>query len=465
VDVGVDRARNPAETLGANALSPRVDNRNRVEGEEAVPHVVWQESLSRLKGRLSATELGCWVQAIHPVAIRDRRLYGEVPSVMHLEQIRNRLQRNIAAVLEELLGPGAELVLSVNRLRVQAIVEPRLAADGATRRYSFESFVVGESNSLAHASAREVVDRLGVTYNPLFLYGGVGLGKTHLANAVAQSLCKRPQLRIALLSAEAFANDLIRALFSGAIDAFRVRVRQLDVLIVDDVQFLAGKERMQEEFFHTFNALHAAGKQIVLASDQAPRSISNLEERLQSRFESGLTAEIRVPDAVLRLAILATKAKEVCFDLPLEVAQWVASKIVSSVRELEGALHRLIAACRCSRRSLDVGFAKEILRPILRNPPARTIDQVQQLVAEHFHLKQEDLVHRGRRNRVRLPRQVAMYLSRKGTKATYEEIAAGFGGRDHSTIMYAVKCVEARRHEEPEFAALVDELAEKLTVG
>src|SRR5262249_53996138 len=159
------------ETLGAKALSPRVDKRSRAEGEDAVPHAVWQESLNRLKGALSATELGCWVQAIHPVAIRDRRLYGEVPSVMHLEQIRNRLHRNIAAVLEELLGPGAELVLSVNRLRAQPVVEPTLATDGSTRSYSFESFVVGESNSLAHGSAREVVARPGVTYNPLFLYG------------------------------------------------------------------------------------------------------------------------------------------------------------------------------------------------------------------------------------------------------------------------------------------------------
>jgi len=427
-----------------------------------VPQVLWQQTLSQLKGRLSATELGCWVQAIHPVEIRERRLYGEVPSVMHLEQIRNRLQGEIAGVLEELLGSGAELVLSVNRLRVQPVVDPRPAAAEATSRYGFESFVIGESNSLAHASAREVANHPGVTYNPLFLYGGVGLGKTHLATAIAQSLAKRPRLRIAMLSAEAFANDLIRALLTGAIDAFRVRVRRLDVLIVDDIQFLAGKERMQEEFFHTFNALHAAGKQIVLVSDQAPRSISNLEERLQSRFESGLTTEIRIPEAPLRLAILASKAKGLGFDLSLEVAQWVASRVVSSVRELEGALHRLVAACRCSRRSLDVGFAREVLRPILRTPPARTVEQVQRIVAERFQLRVEDLVHRARTTRIRLPRQVAMYLARKGTKATYEEIAAGFGGRDHSTIMHAVKCVEARRHEEPEFAVLVDQLAEKL---
>ncbi|HSD10630.1 MAG TPA: chromosomal replication initiator protein DnaA [Candidatus Binatia bacterium] len=430
-----------------------------------MPQSVWEQSLSRLKGRLSPTELGCWVQAIHPVEIRDRRFYGEVPSEMHLEQIRHRLQREIAAVLQELLGSGAELVLSVNRLRRQPVAEQRPVTGGSTSRYSFETFVVGESNSLAHASAREVVDHPGVVYNPLFLYGRVGLGKTHLASAVAHSIGKGARLRVALLSAEAFANDLIRALLSGAIDAFRVRVRQLDALIVDDIQFLAGKERMQEEFFHTFNALHATGKQIVLVSDQPPRSISNLEERLQSRFESGVTAEIRAPDAPLRLAILASKAKGLGLDLPLEVAQWVASKVVSSVRELEGALHRLVAAWRCSRRSLDIAFAKEVLRPILRTPPARTVEQVQRLVAERFQLKPEDLVRRGRTSRVRLPRQVAMYLARRGTKATYAEIAAGFGGRDHSTIMHAVKCVEARRHEEPEFATLVDQLAEKLGTG
>jgi chromosomal replication initiator protein len=430
-----------------------------------VPQLVWQQSLSRLKGRLSETELGCWVQAIHPVAVRDRRLYGEVPSEMHLEQIRSRAQREIAAVLQEVLGSGAELVLSVNRLRRPTANEPKTAAPGSAQRYTFESFVVGESNLLAHASARQVVDRPGVGYNPLFLFGRVGLGKTHLVSAVAQCLGKGARLRVALLSAEAFANDLIRALFGGGIDAFRARLRQLDALIVDDIQFLAGKERMQEEFFHTFNALHAAGKQIVLAGDQPPRSISNLEERLQSRFESGVTAEIRAPEAPLRLAILVSKARGLDFDLPLEVAEWVASKVVSSVRELEGALHRLIAASRCSGRPLDVGFAKEVLRPVLRAPRPRTVAQVQSLVAERFRLKPEDLVGRGRASRVRLPRQVAMYLARRGTGSTYAEIASGFGGRDHSTIMHAVKCVETRCHDEPEFAALVDQLAEKLAVG
>ena len=234
------------------------------------------------------------------------------------------------------------------------------------------------------------------------------------------------------------------------------------MLIVDDIQFLAGKERMQEEFFHTFNSLHAAGKQIVLASDQAPRSIPHLEERLQNRFESGLIAEIRAPETALRLAIIAQKAKLLGLDLPLEVAQWVAGRIVTSVRELEGALHRLVAACRWSHRSLDLGFAKEVLRPILRTAPPRTLEQVQRVVAERFSIGVEDLVHRARVSRLRVPRQVAMYLSRKRTNATYAEIAASFSGRDHSTILHAVKRVEARRREDAEFATLVDGLAEKL---
>ena len=428
-----------------------------------MPHVVWQESLSRLKGRVSASELGCWLESIHPVELRERCLYGEVPSAMHLEQIRARLQGPIAGVLAEVLGPGAELVLCVNKQcqRANDVAPP--APRACASAYSFASFVVGESNAFAHAAARDVAGRPGVVYNPLFLYGGVGLGKTHLASAVAESLDKGSRRRVSLLSAEAFANDLIRSLLGGSIEGFRARVRQLDVLVVDDIQFLAGKERMQEEFLHTFNTLRGGGKQIVLVSDQAPRSIANLEERLQSRFESGLIAEIRAPEAALRLAILEQKSRGLGFDLPIEVAQWVAGKIVDSVRELEGALHRLVAACHWSRRALDLGFAKEVLRPILRTAPPRTLEDVQRIVAERFAIEADDLVRRGRAARLRVPRQVAMYLARKGTNATYAEIAASFGGRDHSTVLHAVKRVEARRGHDTEFATLVDGLADKLS--
>lgn len=437
-----------------------ISNSSR-EGEVELQNL-WQQGLGKLAGRLSPTDLGCWVQAIRPVELRDGRFYGEVPSVMHLEQIRARYHGEIQSVLAELFGPGMEIVLSVNKNLCSAATEAKAAPVGSAGRYTFESFVVGASNSLAHASALQVTEQPGALHNPLFLHGRVGLGKTHLASAIAHRLERRGGRRIVLLSAEAFANDLIRALTTSAMDGFRGRMRRLDALVVDDVQFLAGKERMQEEFFHTFNALHAAGKQIVLASDQAPRSIPDLERRLQSRFESGLTAELKVPDAPLRLAILAQKAKLLDFDLPLDVAQWVANKVVSSVRELEGALHRLVAACRWSRRSPDLGFAIEVLRPIVRTVPPPTLEQVQRVVADGFRVHADELVRRGRAFRLRVPRQVAMYLTRKETHATYAEIAAGFGGRDHSTVMHAVRSIERRRQLEPEFATLVDQLAEKL---
>ena len=422
---------------------------------------LWERSLDKLKERVSTTDLGCWVQSIHPVEMRDGRLHVEVPSTLHVDQLRARLSAEISGTLTELVGSPIELVLAVNKQRSRVSEEPRAPRPGAAD-YTFDNFVVGTSNTLAHRAAVEAAERPGREFNPLFLYGGVGLGKTHLATAIANHLRHQPHRRVALLSAEAFANDLIRALLTNGLEPLRARLRQLDVLIVDDIQFLAGKERMQEEFFHTFNALHAAGKQIVLASDQPPRAIPELEQRLQSRFESGLTAEIRPPEATLRLAILLQKAKALGVDLPLEVANWMSSRIVASVRELEGALHRLLAACRWGKRSPDVELASEVLRPLLRAAPPRTMEQVQRLVADRFQLRPDELVRRGRTGRLRIPRQIAMYLARKGTNATYAEIAAGFGGRDHSTVMHAVRCVEVRCQSEPEFATLVGGLAAKL---
>jgi len=421
---------------------------------------LWEQSIGKLKDRVSPTDLACWVRSIHPVELRDGRLHGEVPSTMHVDQLRARLNREISGALSELVGSHVEIVLAVNKARSNVATEPRRESRGAAG-YTFDNFVVGASNQLAHGAALEAAERPGHAFNPLFLYGGVGLGKTHLATAIANHL-RGSHRRVALLSAEAFANDLIRALLTNGLEALRARIRQLDVLIVDDVQFLAGKERMQEEFFHTFNSLHAAGKQIVLASDQPPRAIPELEQRLQSRFESGLTAEIRPPEPALRLAILLAKAKALGTELPFEVAQWMASRIAASVRELEGALHRLLAACRWGQRSPDVALANEILRPLLKAVPQPTVESVQRVVAESFRLRPDELSRRGRTGRLRIPRQIAMYLARKGTNATYAEIAAGFGGRDHSTVMHAVRSVEVRREAEPDFAVLVDGLAAKL---
>ncbi|MGH7897322.1 MAG: chromosomal replication initiator protein DnaA [Candidatus Binatia bacterium] len=421
----------------------------------------WNETVRKLEGRISDNDFGCWLQSIQPIELHERSLRAEVPSAMHRDQICARLRPEIAAVLEEQLGPGADLVLSVNKSRQPPAAEAKPSARPQGEAYTFENFVVGRSNQLAYSGACEVAARPGSAHNPLFLHGGVGLGKTHLASAVASHLARGVRRRILCLSAESFANDLIRAFVTNATEAFRARIRHLDVLVVDDIQFLAGKERMQEEFFHTFNALYAAGKQIMLASDQPPRDIPNLEDRLRNRFESGLIARIQSPESTLRLAILLRKAAAIGFDLPKDVAQWVAAKVVSSVRELEGALHRLVAACRSAGRALDLDFAMAVLRPILRTPPPKTLEQIQRLVADNFSMRLEDLVCHRQQNRLRVPRQIAMYLARHSIGATYAEIAAAFGGRDHSTIIHTVRIAEERRQRDSEFARLVDDLGER----
>jgi chromosomal replication initiator protein len=416
--------------------------------------------MSELEGRVSAMDLGFWVRSIRPIALREGCLHAEVPSALHVEQIRLRCDHEIRAVLAEICGSPTTIALTVNKALAEA--RPAEVEARSTNPYSFESFVVGTSNAFAHASALAVAEGARTGRNPFFVHGGVGLGKTHLAHAIADRVGRDSRRRVLMLSAESFANELIRSFATNAVEGFRARMRRVDVLIVDDIQFLAKKERMQEEFFHTFNALYAAGKQIVLASDQRPRAIPGLEDRLTSRFESGLIAEIKMPEVPLRLAILMQKAKMLRFELPLDVAQWVASKVVASVRELEGALHRLIAACQWSGRSPDLRFANEVLRPLLRTAPPQTIEQIQRLVAESFQVTPEELVRHGRATRLRIPRQVAMYLARRRTQATYVEIAAGFGGRDHSTVMHAVKCVETRSREEPDFADLVEQISDRL---
>ena len=423
----------------------------------------WHEVMAKLGSRLSESDLSCWISTIRPLELRDGSFRGEVPSRIHLERVRVRFAQEISRALEEVAGPGCELVFSINPACATIAPAKRPVNSRLSSAYTFETFVTGPSNWMAYQSAHEVAGRPGARFNPLYLYGGVGLGKTHLATAVANQLLRSfPRPKITLLSAEMFTNDLIRSYRNGSVETFRQRLRHADVLIVDDIQFLAGKDRMQEEFFHTFNALHGAQKQIVLASDQPPRDIPNLEERLRSRFESGLLINILRPELSLRLAILAKKAVSMGLALPVDVAQLIATRIVSNVRELEGALHRLAAACQFGKRSLSLEFATEILRPILRMPPPRTLDQVQRLVAEQFRVSEQDLIQRGRARRLHLPRQVAMYLARRGTKATYAEIAAGFGGRDHSTVMHAVKSVEERRTSEPEFAAMLDHLEVQL---
>ncbi len=331
-------------------------------------------------------------------------------------------------------------------------------------RYSFETFIVGASNQFAHAACRAVAEAPSRSYNPLFLYGGVGLGKTHLMHAIGHYvLTHSPGLKLTYISAERFMNEVINAIRYDRILEFRERYRSVDVLLVDDIQFIVGKERTQTEFFHTFNALHDAQKQIVLSSDCPPHQISELEERLRSRFEWGLIADIQPPDLETKIAILKRKADAEGVFLPDDVALFIAGRIKSNIRELEGSLIRLLAYASLTGRELSMSLAQEVLRDVLRHEErAVTIDMIQKFVADYYQLKLVELKSRNNSKSVAMPRQVAMYLCKSLTNASLPEIGKSFGGKHHSTVIHSIRKVEELRQRDAAFNSLINTLIESI---
>ncbi len=323
---------------------------------------------------------------------------------------------------------------------------PPLSSLSLNPRYTFETFIVGNSNRLAHAAAYAVAHKPAEAYNPLFLYGGVGLGKTHLLHAIGQ-VPLRKNLRVLYISSETFTNDLINSIRNQTTEEFRLKYRHIDVLLVDDIQFIAGKESTQEEFFHTFNTLHAANKQIVISSDRPPKAILTLEKRLRSRFEWGLIADIQPPDLETRTAILRFKAESLPHPIPAEVIDFLAHKIQSNIRELEGALNRVLAYASIMASPLTVEMAKAALQDItLHRPPS--LPEIVKTVAHFYGLSVEDLKSPRRSKVVALPRQVAMYLAREETDASLLEIGKALGGRDHSTILYGYEKISSLAEED-----------------
>ena len=324
-------------------------------------------------------------------------------------------------------------------------------------KYRFDTFVVGTSNQFAHAAARAVAEAPSRAYNPLFIYGGVGLGKTHLLHAIGHHILEHaPSSKLVYISAEKFMNDLINAIRYDRILDFRDKHRSFDVLLVDDIQFIAGKERTQEEFFHTFNALYDSQKQIVLSCDTLPRQIPTLEERLRSRFEWGLTADIQPPDLETKIAILRKKADAETCVLPDNVAIFIASRIKSNIRELEGSLIRLIAYASLTGRPIDLPLAEEVLRDLLPNEDRLiNLDSIQKFVADHYRLKVADLKARNNAKSVALPRQIAMYMGKSLTKASLPDIGKAFGGKHHSTVIHSVRKIKTLRQTDPEFDKVI----------
>jgi chromosomal replication initiator protein len=333
--------------------------------------------------------------------------------------------------------------------------------------YTFDNFIVGPSNRVAHASANAVAQEPGRAYNPLFIHGAVGLGKTHLLHAVCREFRRRaPEERMCFLSCEEFTNEFVVALKSNDLERFRARFRDVHLLVIDDIHFLAGKERTQEEFFHTFNRLYQLHRQIVVSSDAAPSEIPTLEDRLVSRFKWGLVAALEQPETETRMAIVRRKAELQGTPIPNDVAELIAANFRNNIRELEGALLSVLARARVAKAPIDMALAREALEPTLqKGRPGITLDRILEAVAGHFQVKPSDLRSKKRSRSVSSPRQVVMYLARRHTALSLEEIGDHFGGRDHSTVLYAVNKVQEQIDASPRFASEIDRLGDRLAAG
>src|ERR1700757_3081808 len=345
--------------------------------------------------------------------------------------------------------------------------QARFDWDGAAQlnpRYTFDAFVIGSGNQFAHAACQAVAERPSKAYNPLFLYGGVGMGKTHLMQAIGHEIKQRqPQSAICYVSSEKFTNEMINSLRYDKMTSFRDKFRNVDVLLIDDIQFLAQKERTQEEFFHTFNALHESMKQIVIASDRPPKELAEVEDRLRSRFEWGLIADIQPPDLETKVAILQKKAESEHFTLPTDVALFIASNVRTNVRELEGALIRLIAYCSLTGAEISLITAQQVLKNFIDSQARKiTIDAIQKAVAEQFGLRVIEIKAKSNSRAIVFPRQIAMYLAKQMTEASLPEIGRQFGGKHHTTVLHSVEKIEEARKNDKDLNRLLNKLTEQL---
>jgi chromosomal replication initiator protein len=421
---------------------------------------VWRAALGELQVSLSPANFETWLRDTSLVDVDDQRFRIGVPNGFAKDWLETRYRSLISQTLARVVGYSVQVefvVQGVNEVQAQAaaverqavrveptrVGAPEGAAAGATylnQRYTFSNFIVGSANRLAHAASLSVAERPGHAYNPLFLYGGVGLGKTHLMHAIGNAVvAKFPRKRVVYATSEKFTNEFITSIQQGKIDEFRARYRRIDLLLIDDIQFIADKERTQEEFFHTFNAIHEDGKQIVLSSDRPPKAILTLEERLRSRFEWGLIADLTAPDLETRIAILRAKAEEQGTPITSDVMEFIARKVVSNIRELEGALNRIVAYASMGAMPISIELAQAVLSNVLYNPKKRQVtpERIAQAVSTYYGVPMDALQGQKREKSIVVPRQIAMFLMREETDVSLLRIGAELGGRDHSTVLHA----------------------------
>ena len=448
---------------------------------------VWDQVLSRIEDQVGKHSFSTWFKPTSLLSDAGHSLSIRVPNPLFVEWLPKHYSVVMAEALRDAGRPDVKLVFvplgdqaekdhesstppgksgpePIDDIDpVAEEPEPQRPA-GLIPRYTFDSFIVGPSNQFAHAACRAVAETPSRSYNPLFIHGGVGLGKTHLMHAIGHYVVKHhPSLKLLYISSERFMNEMINALRFDRILDFRSRYRSVDVLLVDDIQFVSGREGTQNEFFHTFNALHDGQKQIVISSDRPPHEIRELEERLRSRFEWGLIADIQPPDVETKAAILKRKAEDEGVPLPDSLAMYLATRVKTNIRELEGSLIRLIAYSSLTTKPLTIELAQDVLKNVIDlEEKAITIEQIQKFVADYYHLKLNELKSRNNSKSVAMPRQVAMYLCKSLTHASLPEIGRSFGGKHHSTVIHSIKKVEEMRKKSSDFDKQIDHLSAQI---
>jgi chromosomal replication initiator protein len=440
---------------------------------------LWDKTLNIIKSELSEVSFNTWIKSCEPISISSNTLKISVPNSFTQDILDKRYKdlvaNSIKAVCSKLYTiefiimsdsyEKEENKSNTSKMSKSIIVNDEMSST-LNPKYTFNSFVIGNSNRFAHAASLAVAESPAKAYNPLFIYGGVGLGKTHLMHAIGHYILDgNPNAKVVYVSSEKFTNELINAIKDDKNEEFRNKYRNVDILLIDDVQFIAGKERTQEEFFHTFNALHDANKQIILSSDRPPKEIPTLEDRLRSRFEWGLIADIQVPDFETRMAILKKKADVENLNVANEVMGYIATRIKSNIRELEGALIRIIAYSSLTNREVTVDLASEALKDIISKKQGKhvTIDSIQDIVSSYFNLRVDDLKSQRRTRNVAYPRQIAMYLSRKLTDMSLPKIGEEFGGRDHTTVIHAYEKISENLKTDDSLQNIINDITKKLT--
>jgi chromosomal replication initiator protein len=430
----------------------------------------WDKILQHMERRVNPHSFATWFRPTRQEGAENGKLVIRVPTRLFRKRLTETYGELLQAVLFEVGIPDTRLEFLCSEPEAAAAAgalaakQARLDFDSVDHqlspRYIFDTFVVGASNQFAHAASLAVAEQPSKAYNPLFLYGGVGMGKTHLMQAVGHRIKKRnPSTRLTYISAEKFTNEVINSLRFDRMSSFRDRFRTVDVLLVDDIQFIAGKERTQEEFFHTFNALYEQQKQIVVSSDCPPKEISAIEERLRSRFEWGLIADIQPPDLETKIAILQKKAESEHVHLPDEVAEFIARSIKSNVRELEGALTRLLAYASLTGADINLPTAQQVLKNIIATQEKKvTIELIQKRVGEQFGLREQDLKMRSNSKAIAFPRQIAMYLVKQLTSASLPEIGRQFGGKHHTTVLHSIHKIDTLRRSDKDLNRTLNKL-------